>query len=75
LSAAGGDGGQPSGGEEYPEFSVGQPNMLLSHVTFPLTGLNCQLLEVMVENQQVERNILSLLVGSLIGCNLMSLSL
>ncbi len=75
LSAAGGDGGQPRGGEEYPEPAGGQPNRLRSHVTFPLTVINCQLLEVMVDNQEVEKNILSLVVDSLLGCNLMSLSL
>ncbi len=28
LSAAGGDGGQPGGGEEYPEPGGGQPNRI-----------------------------------------------
>ncbi len=75
LSAAVSEGGQPRGGEEYPEPGGGQHNRLWSHVTFPLTIINRQLLEVMVDNQEVEKNILSLVVDSLIGFDLMSLSL
>jgi hypothetical protein len=37
--------------------------------------LICQLLEVMMDNQEVKKNILSLVVDSLIGFDLMSLSL